>query len=82
MNTEPDRIFIDTNVLVYSTFVDFEPDKHRECLTTFSKLEKAGKSLFVSAQVLREFYAIVTNERIFPKPLTSKQALRKIKEFL
>ena len=66
MNTEPDRIFIDTNVLVYSTFVDFEPDKHRECLTTFSKLEKAGKSLFVSAQVLRESMRLLPIRGYFP----------------
>jgi len=75
---ESERVFIDTNVLVYSTFVDFEPEKHLDCIKTLNSLDQSGRSLFISAQVLREFYAIVTNDRIFSKPLTSKQALRKI----
>jgi predicted nucleic acid-binding protein len=79
---ESERVFIDTNVLVYSTFVDFEPEKHLDCIKTLNVLDQSGKSLFISAQVLREFYAIVTNDKIFPKPLTSKQALRKIREFI
>jgi predicted nucleic acid-binding protein len=82
MDLESEPVFIDTNVLVYSTFVDFEPEKHLDCINTLNKLDQSGRSLFVSAQVLREFYAIATNDRIFPKPLTSKQALRKIREFI
>ncbi len=82
MVLESERVFIDTNVLVYSTFVDFEPEKHLACLKTLNDLDHSGRSLFISAQVLREFYAIVTNDKIFPKPLTSKQALRKIREFI
>lgn len=82
MTSESERVFIDTNVLVYSTFVDFEPEKHLDSIKILYGLDQSGRSLCISAQVLREFYAIVTNDKIFPKPLTSKQALRKIREFI
>ncbi|MFH1950231.1 MAG: PIN domain-containing protein [Pseudomonadota bacterium] len=82
MILESEQVLIDTNVLIYSTFEDFEPEKHVRCLEILNELDQSGSQLFVSSQVLREFYAIATNDRIFPKPLTSKQALRKIKEFV
>ena len=82
MIPESERVLIDTNVLVYATFEDFEPEKHIRCLEILNELNQSENQLFVSSQVLREFYAIVTNSKIFPKPLTIKQALHKIREFL
>jgi len=82
MIPESEQVLIDTNVLIYLTFEDFEPEKHIRSLEILNELDQSGSPLFVSSQVLREFYAIATNDRIFPKPLTSKQALRKLKEFI
>ena len=82
MPTESEGIFIDTNVLIYSTFPDFEPEKHIRSLETLNQLLLSGTPLFVSSQILREYFAISTNGSIFKKPLTSKQAAGKIREFL
>lgn len=82
MPTESEGIFIDTNVLIYSTFPDFEPEKHARSFETLNQLLQAGTPLFVSSQILREFFAISTNGSIFKKPLNHKQAVGKIQEFL
>jgi predicted nucleic acid-binding protein len=82
MPTESEGIFIDTNVLIYSTFPDFEPEKHIQSLETLNQLLQADTPLFVSSQILREFFAIATNGSIFKKPLNHKQAVGKIQEFL
>lgn len=82
MTTESEKIFIDTNILIYSTFDDFEPEKHLQCVDTLNKLLRTRTTLFVSSQILREYFAISTSRRIFKKPLTYKQATAKMKEFL
>lgn len=82
MTPESEKVFVDTNVLIYSTFEDFEPEKHLQCINTFNELMQARTSLFVSSQILREYFAIATNKNIFKKPLTYKQATMKMKEFL
>jgi predicted nucleic acid-binding protein len=82
MSPESERVFVDTNILIYSTFEDFEPEKHVHCTDILDKLQKAGTTLFISSQILREFFAISTNQNIFKKPLTYKQAVTKMKEFI
>ncbi len=82
MPQESDGVFIDTNILIYSTFDDFEREKHVKCTESLDKIARAGRALFVSPQVLREFFAIATNGTIFKKPLTYKQATRQMRDFL
>jgi predicted nucleic acid-binding protein len=82
MSPESERVFVDTNILIYSTFEDFEPEKHVHCTDILDKLQKSGTTLFISSQILREFFAISTNQNIFKKPLTYKQAVTKMKEFI
>jgi predicted nucleic acid-binding protein len=82
MKPESERVFVDTNILIYSTFEDFEPEKHIQCIDTLNKRLKAGTILCVSSQILREYFAISTNKNIFKKPLSYKQATAKMKEFL
>jgi predicted nucleic acid-binding protein len=82
MTPESERVFVDTNVLIYSTFEDFEPEKHVQCTKILDKLIRTGTTLFISSQILREFFAISTNQNIFKKPLTYKQAVDKMKEFV
>lgn len=76
------KVCIDANILIYSTFHDFEPDKHVKSVSMVDSLAASGKTLYVTSQILREFFAISTNPKIFKKPLTCKQATKKIKEFL
>lgn len=76
------KIFIDTNVLVYATLLDFDTARHKEALSTLNKLQKIKSELFISTQILREFYAVVTNKKYLKNPLTPKQANEQIKFFL
>ena len=82
MTPESERVFVDTNILIYSTFEDFDPEKHIQCTDTLNKLLQAGTTLFISSQILREYFAVSTNQNIFKKPLTYRQAVSKMKEFL
>jgi predicted nucleic acid-binding protein len=47
----------------------------------FLAFEKCGSELFISRQVLREFYAIATNGKFFDEPLTMAEACSKLEEF-
>lgn len=82
MKKEFDKVCIDANVLIYATFPDFENDKYKKSVAMLDSLTTSGKTLYTTAQVLREFFAISTNSKIFKKPLTCMQASKKIKEFL
>lgn len=42
MIPESKRILIDTNVLIYSTFEDFEAEKHVHCLEILNELDQGG----------------------------------------
>jgi len=75
------KIFIDTNILIYQTFEDFEPEKHRMITERFEDLYNQACSFFISGQIIREYVAIATNSKIFKKPLNSKEILIKVSEF-
>ena len=76
------KVFVDTNILIYSTFEDFEPEKHVQCTDILEKLQRSGTIIFISSQILREYFAVSTNQNIFKKPLTYRQAVAKKKEFI
>jgi predicted nucleic acid-binding protein len=65
MTPESERVLVDTNILIYSTFEDFDPGKHVQCNDTLNKLLQAGTTLFISSQILREYFAVSTNQNIF-----------------
>jgi len=69
-------------VLVYATLLDFDPVKNKEATTVLNKLRKTKSELFISTQILREFYAVVTNDKYLKNPLTPKQANEQIKFFI
>lgn len=75
------NVFLDTNVLIYQTFEDFEPVKHALVNTTFQQLQKCKARLYISPQIIREFVAIATNEKIFKIPLQPEQVVLKVTEF-
>lgn len=76
------KIFIDTNVLVYASLIDFETAKNKEAINTLNRLRKEKSELYISTQILREFYAVVTNKKYLQNPLTPKQANEQIKFFI
>ena len=75
MGTESKRIYIDTNILAYAA--NTKAVHHRAALEVFRPTEKAR--LCVSSQVMAEFYSYLTNPTILASPLTSKEALFRIR---
>jgi predicted nucleic acid-binding protein len=63
-----DRVFLDTNVLVYL----FDADEPGKRAVAARLLEERGDHAVLSTQVLQEFYAAVT--RKLGKPLTEAEA--------
>lgn len=62
------RIFVDSNVFVYSVD-EADPDKRNRARAV---LDELGASVVVSAQVLNEFYTVVT--RKLEQPLSEEDA--------
>jgi predicted nucleic acid-binding protein len=65
-----DRIFVDTNVLVYAYDTD-AGEKHQTARTVLMNLWESHRGA-ISTQVLQEFYVTVT--RKVPKPLARRAA--------
>lgn len=75
METEPKRIYLDTNVLAY--VANTKAPQHRAALEIFRPSET--EILCVSSQVLAEFYSYLTNPAILTKPLEPTEAISRIK---
>lgn len=75
-------VCIDANILIHATFEDFDKPKHLKSLKMLDSFADSGVIIYITPQILREFFAISTNSTIFKKPLSNKQAVKKIKEFL
>jgi predicted nucleic acid-binding protein len=73
-----DRVFVDTNVLIYAHDLDAGP-KHERAVSVISDLWEKESGI-VSVQVLQEFYVNVT--RKIPKPLTPASARGIIRNYL
>jgi predicted nucleic acid-binding protein len=56
-----DRVFIDTNILVYSSLTD-ESAKHELSVSFLESLR--GKTIFVSAQVMSELYVALLKHQM------------------
>ena len=74
-------VFVDTNVLIYHTFALFDVDKHKAVKQQFEDFEQSSRDLYISRQVLREFFAISTNPKFFDEPLTTDEACQLLSDF-
>jgi len=74
MSTESEGIFIDTNILIYSTFPDFDSEKHIQSLESLNKLLQSDKPLFVSNTKHTALAAIfqfrASSSRLLARPLS------------
>lgn len=73
-------IAVDTNVLVYAHRQ--ETAFHREARLAISGLVESGQVWGIPVHCLHEFYAVVTNPRIFAPPSTPVQACAQIEAWL
>lgn len=66
-----DRIFIDTNIIVYS--YDFsEPEKQKKAIGTLEAIQKTERGV-ISSQVLAEFFSAVTKKITNPLSITDAE---------
>ncbi len=71
-----DRIFLDTNVVVY-LFDNDSPEKQSRAREIFSREDFRGR-IIISTQVLQEFYVSVT--RKLAEPLEPNMAYRAVRD--
>jgi predicted nucleic acid-binding protein len=77
MTAEPQRQFVDANVLVYA-FDSSAARKQRAARELLERLWESGTGC-VSVQVLQEFFVTITKK--VPKPLPADEAKARIREF-
>ena len=71
---------IDANVLVYA--LDADAPQHAASRALLEAARDPSTTLYVSSQILCEFYSIVTNARRVPKPRSPADALSAISGLL
>jgi predicted nucleic acid-binding protein len=64
--TDAEPLFIDTNILIYANVAT--APLHEPALNAIKAHHQAGRALWVSRQVLREFIAARTRPQTFAKP--------------
>ena len=78
MSVEPG--LIDANVLVYA--MDADAPQHAASRALLDAARDTSATLYVTSQILCEFYSIVTNARRVPKPRSPADALSAISGLL
>ena len=61
--TDDNAIFIDTNILIYANVAT--APLHEQALNAIKEAHQAGRPLWISRQVLREFIAARTRPQTF-----------------
>ncbi|MBI1294594.1 PIN domain-containing protein [bacterium] len=79
MNGDVNSLFIDTNILVYSS-IRSSP-LHSVARQRLVEYQAAGIELRLSRQVLREYLAVVTRPQIFAQPLSMKATVADVRVF-
>jgi uncharacterized protein len=78
MSLEPG--IVDANVLVYA--MDADAPQHVASRALLDAARDSSTTLYVTSQILCEFYSIVTNSRRVPKPRTPDDALTAVSGLL
>ena len=66
--TDAEPLFIDTNILIYANVAN--TPQHERALRAIKVAHQAGRALWISRQVLREFIAARTRPQTFAQPST------------
>ena len=74
----PDRLFIDTNILVY--IANEDSDFHRKVVSGFKRTSSTYE-LWTSRQVLREYAVVMTRPDIMEKPLSLNEVISDIEKW-
>lgn len=79
-NGEGERVFLDTNILVYANIA--EAPLHDAALNRIRTSEQAGSALWISRQVLREYLAVLTRPGAFPRPIPKPTLITQVRLFI
>ncbi len=81
MTKMADRIFIDTNILIYAAFPQTE--FHNECLQELERLtSQEDKELWINNQVIREFIKVATKLEMDGEKLQQREIFYHVRRFL
>lgn len=78
-----EALFVDTNVLVYANVA--EAPLHQEALSALQSAREAGRTLWISRQVLREYLVTLTRPQAFttaPRATVLEQVRLFVERFL
>ena len=73
------KVFIDTNILIYS-MDQFDPVKQKKCRAILKSLKNEQRGV-ISTQVMQEFYVAAT-KKLGAQPLTVKDILNSFERFV
>lgn len=79
---DAEALFIDTNVLVYANIV--ESPYHEQALAAITVAHQAGRTIWISRQVIREYLVTLTRPQVFeilPRATVLEQIGRFIDRF-
>lgn len=77
--TGADSLFVDTNVLVYAAVVS--SPFHSAAISALRQHRAAGRPLWISTQVIREFLSVLGNPNITRGALDARQAETAVRFF-
>lgn len=80
MTTSVEPGIVDTNVLIYA--LDTVAPQHTAALALLDAAREDAATLFVTSQILCEFYSVVTNPRRVARPRDAAEALTVLSEML
>ena len=73
------RLFVDTNVLVYANII--EAPLHKKAVRAIAAHRRAGAELWLSYQILREFLATVTRPQSYAGPPPLDTMIKRVQRF-
>lgn len=72
-------LFLDTNTLVYANVI--EAPLHEQTLTTINNARQAGRTMWISRQVIREYLSTLTRTQSFGQ-LPKTTVLAQVEQFI
>lgn len=74
-----EALFVDTNVLVYANVL--ETPFHEQALKAIHAAQQAGRTLWISRQVIREYLVVMTRPQVFEN-LSRTTVLEQVTQFI
>jgi predicted nucleic acid-binding protein len=72
-------LFIDTNILVYANVI--ETPFHEQALAAINTAHQAGRTIWISRQVIREYLVTLTRPQVFEN-LPRATVLEQVDQFI